>query len=227
MQVRGELGSERLAARVREICPEVPDLRDRSAASIAFAPSLLAGYALRLMLPLLVALETRNVQSTLVALVVGRIAFTCADVILLRRVDRAYAHWWTSRAIAPRRSAQVLVERGRQWSTRFMRWSLVALSLGVASGLLGLLASVIGAPDVLTIWLGFVALCFGVLTMVLGCALLCATAFETLAPTFLGPDDASAYVVSRSDVAALRPLLNTRPLGFARDAWELLRTLRP
>lgn len=214
--------------RVRGRCPGLPNLSGTPDATVGFAPSMVIGGILRIALPLYVALATFDLASIGASMIAGRVAFRVADPLLLRRADRSWHALWerqglrrariASRALAVSARAALSAMRGAKWS----------FGVGVALALLVLAGDALGGGGSTAVSAaGALAILSLLLSGTLAVAMLCALLSEMLLPTLLGPPASDAYALSRTDIEAFRPLLRGSPAGVAKDAWDVLRTLRP
>lgn len=225
--VRVELATNTAIERGRERCPGLPDLSERPDATLAFAPSVVVGAVLRIALPVYFAISTRSLAAFGTSLVVGRVAFRLSDALLLRRLDRAQQRLWERSGEARMRMAARVVGIAMRTSSIALRAARRTFMLGAGLALVVLAASVLGVRGTTAIAVAdTVAVLANLLAAVFVLVMFAGMACEALAPTLLGPTSDGDHLMSRGDVALLRPLLATGPARIAKDVWDVLRTLR-
>jgi hypothetical protein len=222
--IRFELWGDRVAVRVRARCPGLPRLDGADDASFGVAPSLLVGYALLIGAPIVVAARSFDVRSVLVTAMIGGFAFKRLDARLLRRLDAWHRRGWGRRA---RPSTARVAARARRASEFAGRCAAIALASAVVLGALGCVLVRVHGPALAAQPPLAIAVLLAALSTLLATAMILGLLVELLAPTVLGPAQQPAHLISRADLAQLRPLLETRPARLVRDVWDLLRALRP
>jgi len=225
--VRLELRGDRFVEAIRALCPGLPSLEGVDGASIGFAPSLLIGYGLRAGIPIYFVLHDRALPRALVAFVIGRLAFRLLDRRWLPRLDGVHRRWWERRSMAKTSSARITTVAERV-SQHALRWAGLTCGTGIALACtVWIISGTSGAHSVVLADLGALAVLAGLLALVLVLVMFVAMIVELMAPTLLGPASSSGHVISRAEVTALRPLLDTRPARIVRDLWELVQALKP
>lgn len=226
VRVRSALMGDRFDAWIRRTCPDLPNYRGRDV-TLVFPPSLLIGYMLRIVVPVMVAAATLSIHRVAIAAVAGRIACAVGGRLGLRRVDAAYRRWWLRRAHSPRPSVVRVVAAGKRLGDRTRPWTVTTFGAGAVFAVLAIGVRAVMGDPALSAPIGICALALLFAAMVLTTLMLLGTMAETLVPVLLGPPSRSAHVVSREELGGLRPLLATWPVRVVHDVWELLRTVRP
>jgi hypothetical protein len=226
VRVRSAIMGDRFDAWIQRTCPDLPNYRGRDV-TLAFAPSLLMGYALRIVMPVIVAASTLSIHRVAIAAVAGRIACAAGERLGLRRVDARYRGWWLRRAHSPRPSVVRVVAVGKRLGDRTRPWTVTAFAAGAALAMLAIGLRAAMGDLALSAPIGICALALLFAAIVLAMLMLLGTMAETLVPVVLGPPSRSAHVVSHEELRGLRPLLATWPAKVLHDVWELLRAVRP
>jgi hypothetical protein len=224
--IRGALAGDRFDAWIVRTCPDAPDFRGHDI-TLSLAPSVVASFLLRYYIPLQIGLETWSLHAVGIALVAGRIACSVAERLGVRRLDAVYGRWWSRRSLEPRPLVARVIASGERVSGFARRWSLAALAGGgMLVGVAIAVRAATGTPTA-SAPIGVCALALVTAAMVLAVVIVLGGIVELFAPFVLGPPSASAHVVSREELGALRPLFETWPAKLASDAWDLVRVLRP
>lgn len=217
-RIRFDLRCEDVVDNVRARCPGIPRLDDVDEANIGIAPSLLVRYALVLGIPIMALTHSGDPLHALMVGGISVVAFKRLDARLLPRWDAAYHRWWSKRTSSC--TARVIAAADRA-STRLLRG---ARAMGVLTLFLVAVALV---SDALAGPAFAVAVLAAFVVILLAIGMLLALFVSMLAPTLLGPAPGPAYAISRDDVAALKPLLETGPIRIVRDLCDVVRALRP
>jgi hypothetical protein len=222
---RFDLCLDRLAADIRRRCPDFPFVDADT--TEAMAPSVVGATLLWVALPVGVLFATRDPSAALGALLAGIAAFRVFDLLVLRWADGAHAGWWERSSERRRALAAQVMTRTAHITSRARRWAGASFAAGAGLSALALVAQAIDATPFAT---AIVALLGAVLLLVAVALLSTMLAGELVgifAPTVMGPAGAHGRIVTRGDIATLRPLIETGPARVVRAAWELFRALRP
>lgn len=224
-QVCGTGVGRRFDAWVARTCPDKPDFRGRDV-TLSMAPSLIVGFVLRYYAPAVIALEAWSLQVATLAFVAGRFASALVERLGMRRLDEAYARWWRRRTVEPRPQVARVVALGRRLSGGAARWALVSLTTGAALALVAIGVRELTGTPAASAPIGLFALLLVMTAMLLAVVIVLGGIVEILTPIVLGPPSRDGHVLSREELGTLRPLLDSGPAKLAREAWEVLRTLR-
>jgi hypothetical protein len=227
---KGWLSVERridgLVERLRQRCPGLPDVRNADDPSLAFPPSFVILVALMGGVPVYLVAKGASL-STVVGVTSGiTIGWRLFDGFALKRVDALHRRRWERWAAEPWPAAARVLRITRAIVEASMRGAAAALAFAVVLAICVLIVRVVGVSPLAPPVMGGIAVLAALLAFFLGFVTLAGTVFEMLIPTLMGPASPASHVVSRHEIAALKPLLETEPVRTARTVWDLLRALR-